>query len=99
MSVDKGIMMKTAMKNMTKWCAYSHMFRVFYALINRGDISGQTRTGRNIALLGLFCPFFWYALFTGASKAELTFHATHSGVVFLIGIVIMFFSLRQKERQ
>ncbi|OBT12171.1 hypothetical protein A9264_03275 [Vibrio sp. UCD-FRSSP16_10] len=90
-------MMKVTVSSLTKWCAYSHMFKVLSALINGGDISDQTRAGRNIALLGLFCPFFWYALFTGANKAELTFHALHSGVVFLIGIVIMFFSLRHKK--
>ena len=91
--------MNTSIKNLAKWCAYTHMFKVFSALINGGDISEQTRAGRNIALLGIFCPFFWYALFTGASKAELAFHATHSSVVFLIGIVIMFASLRQKQEQ
>ena len=91
--------MKTALKNATQWCAYSHMFKVLYALVKGGDISEQTRTGRTIALLGLFCPLFWYALFTGASKAELIFHAMHSGIVFLIGIVIMFVSLRQKQGQ
>ncbi|CAM4005419.1 hypothetical protein [Vibrio neonatus] len=90
--------MKVALSNVTKWCAYSHMFKVFRALIKGGDISDQTRTGRNIALLGIFCPFFWYALFTGASRGELAFHAMHSGVVFLIGIAIMFVGLRQKQR-
>ncbi|GAB2648075.1 hypothetical protein GCM10026988_15120 [Vibrio panuliri] len=89
--------MKATINNLAKWCAYSHMFKVFSALINGEDISDQTRAGRNIALLGLFCPFFWYALFTGASKAELAFHATHSGVVFLIGMVIMFVSMRKKK--
>lgn len=89
--------MKTAINNITKWCAYSHMFKVFLTLLNGGDISEQTRAGRNIAVLGLLCPFFWYALFTGASKAELIMHATHSGVVFLIGIVIMFCSMKTKK--
>ncbi|NOH98733.1 hypothetical protein [Vibrio sp. 99-70-13A1] len=84
---------------MSKWCAYSHMIKVFSVLISGGDISQQTKGGRNIALLGLFCPFFWYALFTGASKTELAFHATHSGVVFLIGMTIMFVSLRQKKQK
>jgi len=90
-------MLKTVITKLTAWCAYSHIFKVFSALMNKGEISEQTRVGRTIALLGIFCPFFWYALFTGASKAELIFHATHSGIVFLIGIVIMFVSLRQKK--
>lgn len=89
--------MKAVVRNLTKWCAYSHMYKVFSALIKGGDISDKTRTGRNIALLGIFCPFFWFALFTGASRTELAFHATHSGIVFFIGIVIMFGSLKQKK--
>ncbi|MDV7105750.1 hypothetical protein R3X26_15195 [Vibrio sp. TH_r3] len=89
--------MRTAINNLTKWCAYSHMFNVFSILLSGGDISEQTRTGRNIALLGVFCPFFWYALFTGASKAELIFHATHSSVVFLIGMVIMLLSMKKNK--
>ncbi|WP_413282683.1 hypothetical protein [Vibrio sp. MA40-2] len=89
--------MRTAINNLTKWCAYSHMFKVFSILLNGGDISEQTRTGRNIALLGVFCPFFWYALFTGASKAELIFHATHSSVVFMIGMVIMLLSMKKNK--
>ncbi|MDR9828915.1 hypothetical protein RCJ22_25335, partial [Vibrio sp. FNV 38] len=86
-----------AIKSLTKWCAYSHLFNAFMSVFRGGDISYQTRAGRNIALLGLFCPLFWYALFTGASGAELAFHATHSGVVFLIGIAIMFVSLTQTK--
>jgi len=89
--------MKISINNMMRWCAYSHMFKVLLTLLNGGEISEQTRAGRNIALLGLFCPFFWYALFTGASKAELILHATHSGVVFVIGIVIMFYSMKKRK--
>lgn len=88
---------KAVFRKITKWCAYSHMFKVIKVLLNGGDISDQTRSGRNIALLGFFCPFFWYALFTGASKSELMFHATHSSIVFLIGMAIMAVSLGTKK--
>ena len=91
--------MKTVVNRLSKWCAYSHIFKILSALMNKGEISELTRTGRNIALLGLFCPFFWYALLTGASKAVLTFHATHSAIVFLLGIVIMFAGLKHKKGQ
>ncbi|WP_260259293.1 hypothetical protein [Vibrio intestinalis] len=81
----------------TKWCAYSHIVQVVRVLIKGGDLSNQTRTGRNIALLGLFCPFFWIALFNGVTGAELAFHAIHSGIVFCIGMVIMMISLRKQK--
>ena len=89
--------MKTAISNLAKWCAYSHMLKVLTALLKGDGLSEQTKAGRNIALLGLFCPLFWIALLTGASKSELMFHATHSSVVFLIGIVIIFMSSRQQK--
>jgi hypothetical protein len=59
----------------------------------------QTRAGRNIALLGFFCPIFWTALFLGADKATLYLHATHSGIVCLIGVVIMLAGLIQQNRR
>lgn len=89
--------MTSWIKGLGRWCAYSHMYHVCRVLLKGGEICEQTRAGRNIALLGLFCPFFWYALFTGASKGELLFHATHSSVVFFIGIGIMFVSLKHKK--
>ena len=56
-------------------------------------MSELTRAGRNIALLGFFCPIFWFALFTGADPASLKLHAAHSGIVFLFGLVIVVVSL------
>ncbi|SDZ91140.1 hypothetical protein SAMN05660420_00698 [Desulfuromusa kysingii] len=83
-------------KNLSKWCAYTHMFKVFTALIKGGDLSEQTKAGRNIALLGFFCPFFWIALLSGADGSTLAFHATHSGIVFLIGVAIIITSFKKK---
>lgn len=91
-------MVKSIFYNVSKFCAYSHMFKVLSILKNGEDMSSQMRTGRNIALLGIFCPLFWYALFTGASTSELIFHATHSSIVFLIGVVIIFVSLKKKKQ-
>ena len=92
-------MIKNIISKLSKLCAYSHMFKVFISFLKKEDISQQTKAGRNIALIGLFCPFFWYALFTGASKGELTFHAIHSSIVFLIGIVVIFMGLKQQKEQ
>jgi len=90
-------MVKKSIVKLSQLCAYTHMFKVFSVLWNNQDMSEQTKAGRNIALLGFFCPFFWYALFTGARKEVLIMHAVHSGIVFSIGIVIIFISLRQQK--
>lgn len=92
-------MIRTAYSHLCKWCAYSYIFKVFSIFINDKHISVQIQSGKRIALLGLFCPFFWYALLTGAPKLELMFHATHSGIVFLIGIAIICVSLRKQKKQ
>lgn len=47
------------------------------------------KTGRNIAIIGVFCPFFWVSLLTGSSIEMIRFNAIHSGVFILIGIIIM----------
>lgn len=46
---------------------------------------GGIKTGRNIALVGVFCPIFWLSLFTGASGSVLLFDAIHSSIVIFIG--------------
>lgn len=84
------------MARFTKWCAYHHIFKVLQALIKGGKLTEQAKAGRNIALLGLFCPFFWFALLTNASASTLAFHATHSGIVFLIGVAIMAANITKK---
>lgn len=84
-------------RKLSKWCAYSHLYRLLLS-ITRGDkLSEQGKAGRNIALLGLFCPFFWYALLSGAQTSTVMMHAAHSGIVFLIGVVIMAFSFLAKK--
>ncbi|MDQ8182604.1 hypothetical protein [Pelagicoccus sp. SDUM812005] len=58
----------------------------------------QVKAGRNIALLGFFCPFFWIALLSGAEASTLGLHAAHSGIVFLAGLGILTVGLmKQKE--
>lgn len=49
----------------------------------------KIKMGRNIALIGFFCPFFWIAFFSGATGQTLYFNAIHSGVVMAIGLGIM----------
>ncbi|MCX7749127.1 MAG: hypothetical protein N2645_19880 [Clostridia bacterium] len=46
------------------------------------------KTGRNIALVGVFCPFFWISVLTGSSIQTIQFNAIHSGIVILIGLAI-----------
>lgn len=80
----------------TKWCAYHHIYKLVRALVNGSSLTEQAKIGRNIALLGLFCPFFWLALLSNANPSTLAFHATHSGIVFLIGVAIMAFNIKKK---
>jgi len=78
-------------QSLVNLCAYTHLWRV----IRERRLPSSARPGFSIALLGLFCPFFWIALLTGASRQELIFHGSHSGLVFCIGLVLMLKGLRQ----
>jgi hypothetical protein len=74
---------------LSKWCAYSYLCELVLARLRGKKLTEQVKAGRNIALLGFFCPIFWFALFLGADKSTLVMHATHSGIVFTVGVVIM----------
>lgn len=69
-------------------CPYTHLWRVLRGMVAQRHLPESARPGACIALLGLFCPFFWIALLSGASKGEVMFHALHSGVVVCIGIAL-----------
>lgn len=49
----------------------------------------RIKLGRNIALIGVFCPLFWIALFSGASWDMVAFNGIHSGIVIALGYVIL----------
>ncbi|MDT8900300.1 hypothetical protein [Anaeroselena agilis] len=53
------------------------------------ELAARVKTGRNVTLIGIFCPFFWFALFSGAPANEVYFNAVHSGIVVAIGLAIM----------
>ncbi len=76
-----------------KWldifCAYSQIFKVIRESIQEGKMPMEVKRGGQIALLGIFCPLFWIALFAGAETSTIRVHAIHSGIVFLIGMGIM----------
>lgn len=58
----------------------------------------RMRTGRNVALIGVFCPIFWVSLFMGASGSVLLLNAIHSSIFIGIGItysLINFIILRK----
>ncbi len=75
-------------------CAYTHLWQV----VRERRLPSSAKPGFSIALLGLFCPFFWIALFTGASKAELIFHGCHSGLVFSAGVFLMLKGLSEHRK-
>ncbi len=76
-------------------CACTHLLRVVRLALREHRLPSSAQPGFCIALLGLLCPLFWIALLTGASKAELIFHGSHSGLVFCIGIFLMLKGLSQ----
>jgi hypothetical protein len=84
--------------SLSRWCAYRYLYQVASALIRGGQLSEQVKAGRNIALLGFFCPFFWFALFSGANASTIALHAAHSGIVFLIGIGILVIGLIKQNQ-
>ena len=84
---------------LSKLCAYCYIYKLFLTRINGRELSDLTRSGRNIALLGLFCPFFWFSLFSGAASSTILLNALHSGIVFLIGLVIMFVSFIKNDKK
>lgn len=90
-------MLKKVIGKLGSLCAYTHIVKVITGLLHNEGLSEQTKAGRNIALLGFFCPFFWYALLTGESKEIVLMHAIHSSIVFLIGIMIIFVSIRKQK--
>jgi len=47
------------------------------------------KTGRNISLVGIFCPFFWYALLTGMNQKIIILNAIHSSIVITIGLIVV----------
>jgi len=54
------------------------------------SLSKNIKTGRNIVLIGVFCPFLWFAIISGASKDFIILNAIHSGFVAAIGLLVMF---------
>lgn len=77
--------MQKTRHSLTNLCAYTHMWKV----LKERKLPSSAKPGLTIALLGFFCPLFWFALITGASKGELIFHACHSGLVFLVGVFLL----------
>lgn len=56
------------------------------------------KTGRNIALVGVFCPIFWTSLFMGAERSVLLFNAAHSGIFICIGGAISLYNINRLQR-
>ena len=83
--------------HLLNFCPYTHLWRTTKHAVTTRSLPQSARSGASIALLGLFCPFFWIALLSGASKSEILVHATHSGIVILIGIGMMLASLAKDD--
>jgi Na+/melibiose symporter-like transporter len=58
-------------------------------------IQSQMKTGKIIALIGLFCPLFWIALFSGQSAGAVLFNFCHSMLFVILGL-FMYFTKKRK---
>ena len=47
------------------------------------------KAGRNILLVGVFCPFLWYAIISGADKNFIILNVIHSALIAGIGVVVI----------
>ena len=85
---------------LSKLCAYCYIYKLFLILNNgKEELPELVINGRNIALLGFFCPFLWFSVLSGADLAIILFHAVHSCIVFLIGVVIMIVGFRNNGKK
>ncbi|PVB62322.1 hypothetical protein DCO57_08485 [Labrenzia sp. 011] len=82
-------MKSSPVKKLLSLCPYTQLWRTLRRMAVERRLPHSAQAGASIALLGLCCPFFWIALLSGASRAELVFHACHSAVVFFIGVLLL----------
>jgi hypothetical protein len=50
-------------------------------------LKSNIKIGYGIMLIGVFCPFFWFAFLSGVQGNDLMFNAVHSGIVILFGLL------------
>jgi hypothetical protein len=84
------------LKSLLNLCPYTHLWQAVKTAIEERRLPDSARSGAFITVLGLCCPIFWMAYFRGASRSELIFHAVHSGIFILIGMVMMLAGMIKK---
>ncbi|MBP1840003.1 hypothetical protein [Formosa algae] len=53
------------------------------------SIKQGMKMGRNIALVGVFCPFLWISVLSGASTDFIILNVIHSGIIVCLGLVVI----------
>ena len=56
------------------------------------------KLGRNIALIGFFCPIFWGSVIMGAPASVILFNLTHSGIIIALGGLIALLNYMRYRR-
>jgi hypothetical protein len=81
---------KSIFRQLLNVCAYTHLIRFFKTVvIERKFPNNVAKQGAIIMTIGICCPIFWVSLITGAKAETVRFNAIHSGVVALLGMIIM----------
>ena len=53
------------------------------------NLNNGIKTGRNMLLVGVFCPFLWYSILSGCSKDFIILNLIHSGIIVGLGVLII----------
>ncbi|QDO93905.1 hypothetical protein FNB79_07875 [Formosa sediminum] len=88
-------------KSVVQACPYTHVGkRCINVVTRKSEKSTQIpknaaffkagmKTGRNIALVGVFCPFLWFSILSGGTKDFIILNAIHSGIIVCLGLSVM----------
>ncbi|WP_299781526.1 hypothetical protein [uncultured Formosa sp.] len=91
-------------KTVVQACPYTLLGKKCVSVVNRKSkvrthsnnkvqfFKSGIKTGRNIALVGIFCPFLWFAILSGASKDFIILNAMHSGIIVCLGLAVVGFN-------
>ena len=94
-----GMEVSMIWKQIFNVCPYTHVFRSFKAAVREKKLPQASKTGIFIALLGFFCPLFWFPFLSGTPLNEPWFDIIHSGIFVAIGIGMFLWGIFAQRKQ